>query len=190
MEIKFKKFQHKYSRVRDELGKWDDLQSRLMSQFSNATSIIERLEILKEAKNYGGLRCVPGIKKAVLGKQLETVHMIHLSMLDTMKEFHGIVLSLDKMAHDGGQLFKGGSSPTHQMQLTGIKPVLADCLDGLRLIHDMYKCEYHLKSSIISSLTWKCSSSEIAGLRQLLMDQPNIPRDEVQSIMQRSISLE
>lgn len=46
MEMMVKKFQQKYARVRDEMGKWDDLQSRLISQFSNATSIIERLQVI------------------------------------------------------------------------------------------------------------------------------------------------
>ncbi|ONK64216.1 uncharacterized protein A4U43_C07F23340 [Asparagus officinalis] len=184
MEMMVKKFQQKYARVRDEMGKWDDLQSRLISQFSNAASIVERLQVLGEAKNYGGLQRVPGIKEAVLGKQLEALEMIYFSIKETMKEFHGIVSALDKIARDGGQLLKGGSTPTtHQMrQRIGIKPSLADCLDGLRSIHDMYKSEYLLKSSVISSLTWNCSSSDITALRQLLMDQPNIPRDEVQSI--------
>jgi len=52
-------------------------------------------------------------------------------------------LSLDKIACEGGQLLKGGSIPSaRQMQLrVGIKPSLAECLDGLGLIHDMYKSE-------------------------------------------------
>lgn len=45
MEAMVKKFQQKYKRVRDEMGRWDELQSRLLSQFGNASSIIERLEV-------------------------------------------------------------------------------------------------------------------------------------------------
>ncbi|XP_073103021.1 uncharacterized protein At5g43822 [Elaeis guineensis] len=184
METMVKKFQQKYKRVRDEMGRWDELQSRLLSQFGNASSIIERLEVLREAKNYGALRCVPGIREAVLGKQMEALEMIFCSMRETMKEFHSVVMSLGKIAHDGSQLLKGGSAPTtRQMRLqVGIWPSLADCLDGLKSIHEMYQSEYLLKSSVISSLTWKCSASDIVALRELLVDQPNIPKDEVQSI--------
>lgn len=72
------------------------------------------------------------------------------------KEFHGIVLVLDKIARDGGQLLKGGYTPsTHQMrQRIGIKPSLADCLDGLRSIHDMHKSEL----SMIYLLFWAYKS--------------------------------
>ncbi|XP_072963548.1 uncharacterized protein At5g43822 isoform X1 [Typha angustifolia] len=184
METTIRKLQQKYRKIRDEMGRWDELQTRILSQFGNASSIIERLQVLGEAKNYGMMRCLPDIKKELLGKQMETLEMIFYSMRETLKEFHAIVRSLGKIARDGSQLLKGGSTPTaQQMQLrVGIWPSLADCLGGLRSIHEMYQAEYRLKSTIISSLTVKCSSSDIAALRQLLMDQPNIPRDEVQSI--------
>lgn len=179
-----KKLQQRYRRARDEMGRWDELQSCLLSQFGNAASIIERLQVLSEAKNYGALGCVPGIKEALLGKQMEILEMKFSSMKETMKEFHGIVISLEKIARDGTQLLKGGSTPTaYQMQLrVGIRPSLSDSLDGLRTIHEMYQSEYMLKLSVISSLTWKCSGGDITALRQLLVDQPNIPTGEVQSI--------
>ncbi|XP_008813326.1 uncharacterized protein At5g43822 isoform X2 [Phoenix dactylifera] len=184
METMVRKFQQKYKRAKDEMGRWDEFQSRLLSQFGNASSIIERLEVLREAKNYGAIRCVPGIRQAVLGKQMEALEMIFCSMRVTMKEFHSVIMSLDKIARDGSQLLKGGSGPTtRQMRLrVGIWPSLADCLDGLKSIHEMYQSEYLLKSSVVSSLTCKCSASDIVALRQLLVDQPNIPNDEVQSI--------
>lgn len=40
--------------------------------------------MLREAKNYGGLQRVPGIKEAVLGKQLEALEMIYFSIKETM----------------------------------------------------------------------------------------------------------
>ncbi|KAJ6812647.1 uncharacterized protein M6B38_148705 [Iris pallida] len=184
MEKMVKMLQQKYRKVRDEMGRWEELQSRLLSQFGNAASVIGRLQVIGETKNYGALRCLPGIKEAILGKQLETLELIFFSMKETLKEFHGIVLSLDKIARDGSQLLKGGSTPTaSQMQVrVGIMPSLQSCLDGLKSIHEMYKHEYAIKLSVMSSLTWKCSATDIASLGQLLADQPNIPRDEVESI--------
>ncbi|XP_020093387.1 uncharacterized protein At5g43822 [Ananas comosus] len=184
MEATIRKFQQRYRRVRDEMGRWDELQSRLLSQFSNASSIIGRLQVLGDSKNYGGLRCVPAIREALLGKQMETLERIFCSMRETLKEFYDIVRSLDKISRDSNQLLKGGSAPiVQQMQLQiGIWPTLADCMDGLKSISEMHRSEYALKSSIISALSWNCSSSDIAALHQLLMDQPNISKDEVQSI--------
>ena len=40
-----KKYQQKFRKVRDEAKRWDELQSRLLAQFRNASSIIERLPV-------------------------------------------------------------------------------------------------------------------------------------------------
>ena len=45
MEGMVKKYQQKFRKVRDETKRWDELQSRLLSQFRNASSIIERLQV-------------------------------------------------------------------------------------------------------------------------------------------------
>lgn len=71
--------------------------------------------------------------------------------MKSRKDFHGIVLSLEKMVRDGGQLIKGGSVKLtiKQLQLRiGIKPRLVDCLEGLSLLHEMHQSEYELFSSL------------------------------------------
>ncbi|XP_039124531.1 uncharacterized protein At5g43822 isoform X2 [Dioscorea cayenensis subsp. rotundata] len=169
MEAMMKKFRQKYRRARDEMDRWDELQSRLVSQFVNACSIIDRLEVLRDTKNYGILGSVNGIKETLLGKQMEALEMIFCSMKETMKEFYGTVMSFEKIASDGNQLLRGGSIPTAQKQLKiGIWPSLEECVDGLRTIHEMHRSD----------------ASDIGALRQLLMDQPNISTDEVQSIFE------
>lgn len=45
MEAIVKKYQQKFKKVRDEMNRWDELQSHLISQFRNASSIIERLQV-------------------------------------------------------------------------------------------------------------------------------------------------
>ncbi|GLT54321.1 hypothetical protein SLA2020_275280 [Shorea laevis] len=75
---------------------WDDLQSRLLSQFRNASSIIERLQVLQDSKYYSALNCVDDIIDAVLRKQMESLEIILVSMKITMEEFHGIVLSIKR----------------------------------------------------------------------------------------------
>uniref|UniRef100_A0A5B6YHL1 Uncharacterized protein n=1 Tax=Davidia involucrata TaxID=16924 RepID=A0A5B6YHL1_DAVIN len=115
---------------------------------------------------------------------MESLETILLSMNKTLEEFHGIVLSLGKILRDGRQLVKGGSiQPTSKQlhQRVGLKPTLADCLDRLRLLHEMHQTEYLLKSSVVSALSalaLKPSANDLGALQQLLVDQPNIPKDE------------
>ncbi|KAJ0025892.1 hypothetical protein Pint_09207 [Pistacia integerrima] len=100
------------------------------------------------------------------------------------EEFRGIVFSFEKLYRDGRQLVKGGSNQLTVKQLqqrVGVKPCLADCLDGLMILHDMHYSEYLLKSSLVSALSelaLKPSTSDLGALQQLLVDQPNIPKEE------------
>ncbi|KAF3336052.1 Casein Kinase 2 substrate [Carex littledalei] len=183
METTMRKLQQRYRRAIEEMEKWDEQQASLLSSFTNASSIIDRLQVLGASKNYGSLQNVIGIKEALLAKQLESLENYFCQMRDTRKEFHGIVKSLDKIARDANQLVKSGSSPTSkQMQLrVGTWSSLKDCLDGLRSISEMHQAEY-VSLSFLINLT-AVNSSDTADLRRLLIDQPNIPKDEVQSIL-------
>ncbi|XP_008237966.1 PREDICTED: uncharacterized protein At5g43822 isoform X2 [Prunus mume] len=189
MEAMVKKYQQRFRKVRDEMDRWSELQSRLISQFRNASSIIQRLQVLRDSKKYVRLKDVVGIQEAVLAKQMESLQKILFSMNKTMEEFHGIVLSFGKIHRDGRQMVKGGGSNQltirQLQQRVGVKPSLADCLDGLMLLQEMHCSEYLLKSSVVSALsalTLKPSASDLGALQQLLVDQPNIPNEEVQSI--------
>ncbi|XP_061345702.1 uncharacterized protein At5g43822 [Gastrolobium bilobum] len=188
MEAMVKKFQSKFRKVREEMNKWEELQSRLLSQFRNASHIVDRLQVLQNSNNYGILNCVSGMKDALLAKQIESLENILVSMRRTLEEFHCIVLSLEKIHRDGRQLVKGSSSQPTMKQLqqrVGIKPRLIDCLDGLLFLHEMHNAEYLLKSSVVSALSamaLKPSASDLGALQQLLVDQPNLPTEEVQFI--------
>lgn len=64
------------------------------------------------------------------------------------EEFHGIILSLGKIHRDARHLVEGGSNQLSVKQLRlriGVKPTLADCLDGLLLLHEMHQSEYGTK---------------------------------------------
>ncbi|KAL5733389.1 hypothetical protein ACOSQ2_033081 [Xanthoceras sorbifolium] len=188
MESIVKKYQQKFKKVKEEMNRWDELQSRFVSQFRNASSIIERLQVIQDPKNYGSLNSVGGIEDAVLRKQMESLQTILLSMRKTLEELRGIVSSLEKIHRDGRQLVHGGSNQLTVKQLQqriGVKPCLADCIDGLMLLHDMHNSEYLLKVSLfsaISTLALKPSTNDLGALQQLLVDQPNIPKEEVQYI--------
>ncbi|KAB2011928.1 hypothetical protein ERO13_D09G047201v2 [Gossypium hirsutum] len=188
MEAMIKKYQQKFKKAKDEMSKWDDLQSRLISHFRNASSIISRLQIIQNSKNYASLNCVGGMEAAVMQKQMDSLQTILLSMKNTMEDFRGVVLSLEKLQHDGKQLAKGSSNQMNKKQLQhriGVKPTLTNCIDGLVLLHEIYHDEYLLKSSLVSALsalTLKPNSGDLGALHQLLVDQPNILNEEVQYI--------
>ncbi|XP_057429424.1 uncharacterized protein At5g43822 isoform X2 [Lotus japonicus] len=188
MEAMVKKFQSKFRKVREEMNQWNELQSCLISQFRNASYIVERLEVLQNSHNYGVLKCVSGVREALLAKQIESLVNILVSMKKTLEDFHCVVLSLEKIHREGRQLVKGGSSrPTIKQlqQRVGIKPTLNDCLDGLLFLHEIHNSEYLLKSSVVSALSamaLKPSASDLGALQQLLVDQPNLLTEEVQFV--------
>ncbi|CAN6311839.1 unnamed protein product [Urochloa humidicola] len=184
METVVRKVQQRVRKAREEMDLWDDLNSRLLTNFNRAASVIDRLPVLGEDKNYGALRSVANIREDLMGKQIESLELIFVSMRETLEKLNGVVKALNKALRDTNQMVRGGSALTSkQMQLqVGILPTIAECLDGLRSLCEMHQAEFALKSSVISLLTWKSSSSDIAVLRLLLVDQPNIPKDEVQSI--------
>lgn len=69
------------------------------------------------------------------------------------EEFHGVVFSIEKIHRDGRQQVKGGSNQPSAKQLqlrVGVKPTLADCLDGLMVLYDMHRSEYGA-----FSMSWK-----------------------------------
>lgn len=189
MEALVKKYQQKFRRVKQEMGQWDELNSRLLSQFSAASAIIQRLQVIQDPKNFASLKCVEGIQDAVLVKQMESLTVIFASMTKTMEDFNGVVRSLGKLSHDGVQLVQGGSSLSKSKQLQqriGAKPSIVECIQGLRVLHEMHESEYRLKLSIVSALEGVClkpsASDCLGGLHQLLVDQPNIPKEEVETI--------
>lgn len=186
-----KKYQQRFKKFKDEMDRWDELQVCLVSQFRNASSIIGRLQVLQDPKNYGSLSGMDGIVDALLAKQMESLQFSFSSIKKTMEELGNIVRSMEKIYRDGKQLVKGGSNQpsVKQLQLrVGVKPSLEDCLNGLMLLCDMHRSEYHLKESMVSALPelfWKArnhSAQDLSSLLQLLVDQPNIQKEEVEFI--------
>ncbi|CAL5336590.1 unnamed protein product [Camellia sinensis] len=84
MEGMVKKYQQKFRKVKEEMSRWDELQSRLLSQFRNSSFIIQRLQVIQNPKNYGALKCIAGIEDLVLRKQMESLESILLSMNQTL----------------------------------------------------------------------------------------------------------
>ncbi|XP_057848676.1 uncharacterized protein At5g43822 isoform X2 [Cryptomeria japonica] len=169
MERLVKKYEQKYKKAREEMDKWNVLQSRLLNQLQNAIAIIERLKVLEDSENYGVLNVFSHITMELPGKQMESLETIFASMQSTLDEFDRVVKSLEKIWRDSCYLLKGETvEPTvQQMQMrVGIRPSLSDCLDGIKAIYDMHHSE----------------ASDLAALQAILVDQPNIPTDEVQFI--------
>ncbi|CAH1414944.1 unnamed protein product [Lactuca virosa] len=184
MEATVKKFQQKLKRVKDDMDRWEHLHARLVSQFRNASSIIGRLQLLQNPKNYGSLKNLDHIKISIFTKQTDSLQKIMLSMTKTLEELNGVVLFLAKTICDAKQQVKGGSVKQLHLRI-GVKPSIADCLEGLQILQEMYQSEYRLKSlvmSAIASLALNPSVDDLQALERILVDQPNILKEEVQSI--------
>nr|CAB3453010.1 unnamed protein product [Digitaria exilis] len=187
MEAVVRKVQQRVRKVQEEMDLWDNFNSRLLTNFNRATLVIGRLKVIGEDKNYGSLRGVDNIREDLMGKQIEILELLFVSLRETLEKLNGVVKALNKALRDTTQMVRGGSALTaKRMQLqVGLLPTIAECLDGLRTLCEMHQAEFALKSSVVSLLTWKsrqvqwiCHSSDVAMLRQLLVDQPNIPNDE------------
>ncbi|KAG6433290.1 hypothetical protein SASPL_104898 [Salvia splendens] len=144
MESIVKKYQRQFRKIKGEISRCEELQSRLISQFSNASSIIQRLQAFQILQNYEALRCVEGVEDVVLEKQMDSLQTIIITINNTMKEFGGIVSFLENVVRDSKQLAKVGSAQMTGKQLklqVGVKPTLADCIEGLRLLEEMHQSE-------------------------------------------------
>ncbi|KAH9547933.1 hypothetical protein CY35_11G061200 [Sphagnum magellanicum] len=183
MERLVKKFEQRYRRARCHLATWSDLQSRLLKQFSNAASILDRLPVLGEVENYGILKEVKSMAQVLPASQIESFEKILSSIHSTLGEMEIISKSLEKLWCDGTQLLKS-EKPTRQQaqQCLGAQPSLNDCIDGLHSLYTMHHDEYMLKVAIVKALSYNSSSEDMAALQSVLSDQPNIPPDEVQHI--------
>ncbi|KAL1199672.1 hypothetical protein V5N11_019432 [Cardamine amara subsp. amara] len=184
MEAVIRKWQQKFRKGKEEMEKWESLQVRWVSLFRNASSIIQRLQEMQNHGSYGALRCLKGIEDAVVQQQMDQLEIILRSMKSVLDEFRGCVLTLERQHRDGLQLLKMEPSK-RRVERIGVKPCLTDCLEGLSILYNMHQAEYHLKSSILSALSClilKPSPGDLNALQYLVVDQPNIPKDEVQHI--------
>eukprot|EP00249_Psilotum_nudum_P001461 c13925_g1_i1 orf=458-1045(-) len=185
MERLMRKLSQRYKRAKDETCKWDGLQSHLLSLFSNASAILDRLPVLVMKENYGALNDVDNITTDLPAKQVESLENIFLAMHNSLNDMDKVWKALEKIWRDACQLLKAEKmQPTQQQaqKCYGLRPSINQCLDGLEALYVMHRDEYVLKFSIISALSYDIRSHDLVALQSLLTDQPNIPKNEVKFI--------
>lgn len=120
------------------------------------------------------------IAQALPAVQIEQLELILRSMHSTLADLEKIVKSFEKLWRDGIGLLKAEKITAQQSeQRVGSRPSLNDCLKGLHDLYLMHRDEHKLKLAIISSLSYESRSDDISALQVLLLDQPNLPPDEV-----------
>nr|CAB3495215.1 unnamed protein product [Digitaria exilis] len=143
MEAVVRKVQQRVRKVQEEMDLWDNFNSRLLTNFNRATLVIGRLKVIGEDKDYGSLRGVDNIREDLMGKQIEILELLFVSLRETLEKLNGVVKALNKALRDTTQMVRGGSALTaKQMQLqVGLLPTIAECLDGLRILCEMHQAE-------------------------------------------------
>ncbi|GJN10068.1 hypothetical protein PR202_ga28129 [Eleusine coracana subsp. coracana] len=96
--------QQRLRKVREEMERWDDINTRLVDEFSQATAVISRLQVLGEDKNYGVRGVVAGIREDVVGQQMEVLELIFVAMGVTLENLNGISKTLNKALRDTNQM--------------------------------------------------------------------------------------
>jgi len=112
MEAVVRKVQQRVRKAREEMDLWDDLNSRLLTNFDRTAVVIGRLPVLGEDKNYGALHSVANIPDDLMGKQIESLELMLVSMRETLEKLNGVVRALNKALRDTKQMVRGGSALT------------------------------------------------------------------------------
>jgi hypothetical protein len=187
MERLVRKYEQSFRRAKDEMTTWATLQSRLLKQFENAAAILERLPVLVDSANYGVLAREDSMEMArdLPAAQVESLEVLFKSMANSLGQLKRVRNSLEKIWRDGQQLLKAEkhATPKQLEQRVGPRPSLQDCLDGLHSLYQMHHDEYSLKVALVSALSYDTKPQDVSMLQTLLADEPNIPSNEVQHVL-------
>ncbi|CAM8999293.1 unnamed protein product [Rhodiola kirilowii] len=155
MGERLKQFQQKYKKAKDELSRWEDLQTRFVSQFRAASDIIQRISVLQDSNNFGCLKNYPDMSNKVLGKKMGCLNKIMVLMNQTMYEFGSVIKSLEKTVCDSRHLIKGESDKqvSNCICHIGVRPSLAYCTEGLKTLCNIYSAEFLLNKSLFTALS-------------------------------------
>ncbi|KAF9596390.1 hypothetical protein IFM89_009738 [Coptis chinensis] len=102
-------------------------------------------------------------------------------------DFQGIVMSLEKIFRDGRHLANASSRKQTELRI-GIRPSIAVCIEGLKVVYEMHESEIE-RSDFLQCISSSFESMYRAELNvfgdvgahsldRLLIDQPNIPKEE------------
>ncbi|XP_047253235.1 uncharacterized protein At5g43822 isoform X5 [Capsicum annuum] len=164
MEVVVKKYQQRFRKVKEERENWNELQSRLISQFTNASSIIQRLQVLTQFFCH-----VPEAASNSRGLFILLFHPL-------IKECIFMQILQDSKNYGALQCVEGIQEAVLLKQMNSLQTIL----------FSMNETMYRLKLSVISALSAVAlkhsGSDDLGALQQLLVDQPNIPKEEVQFI--------
>ncbi|CAM6115991.1 unnamed protein product [Calypogeia fissa] len=185
MERLVRKYEQSFRRAKEEMITWDTLQASLLKQFGNAAAILERLPVLIDSNNYGVLAEEKSMVRELPAAQVESLELTFRAMTSTLSELKRVRNSLEKLWRDGQQLVRAEKNltPKQLQQRVGPRPSLQDCTDGLYSLYQMHCDEYNLKVALVSALSYDIKSQDMILVQTLLADEPNIPSNEVQHIL-------
>lgn len=112
------------------------LQDEAVSLLGTIINIISRLPALEDTRNYGTLAELPGVRRALLSKQLLSLERLMGQLRDSISSMQQSVAALSKLSCDAQRQVQQDRrlTPAARAAVAGPVPSIDQCLEGLQEI--------------------------------------------------------
>eukprot|EP00882_Tetradesmus_deserticola_P018477 GHRQ01019845.1.p1 GENE.GHRQ01019845.1~~GHRQ01019845.1.p1 ORF type:complete len:218 (+),score=41.37 GHRQ01019845.1:74-655(+) len=153
---------------------WNSTHGACCQALSSAVNILERLEVLSDARMFAHVCQQPDVQQQVLVKQLAAfnkalalLHSHHEALKGTVREFERLHVEAVRSLRAAANL-EAAAEPA------GPQPTLVECVEALQDMWVMCKNELLLKIPAAGLVTLDLSPADAAALLACYQSQPNV----------------